>query len=59
MIKPTKEYMEALIGESIAISKEYVAVKLGRKRMTGVEREEFNKRKDYVLSEIQRVKELI
>jgi hypothetical protein len=57
--EPTKQYYYALCGEATAIFKEYLKIKMGMKVYSKDQKERWNERKDFVLSEIRRVRKLL
>lgn len=57
--KPSKEYLFALIAETEELIREYMCVKVGTVKLTQEECDTWNRRKNFVYSEIKRVRRLI
>jgi hypothetical protein len=57
--KPTKEYYYALCSKAAAIILEYKDLKFGNKLISPEEKEDWNRRKDELHQEIQRVRKFL
>lgn len=57
--KPTKNYYYALCAKSAAMINEYKDVMTGKKKMTREEKDDWNREKEELHKEIQRVRSLL
>jgi hypothetical protein len=55
----SKEYLYALVGEQAALVSEAFLVRAGKKEMTQEQKDQWNKRKEFLHGEIRRVRALL